>query len=207
MRRSIGFACLLVAAADCADIAPMTRDVCGNGIVEPANAEECDTYPSGTCGEPTMLGACRYRCVFGSNEVTCPDGFGCGADGICRRGSTSYEPGSNVTHAAVERLARGDFDGDSRGDLVTVGDEGTVAHLFESAGEPRAVRVTQRSDEVQAMNLELVSGQRRDDLVIVDTRFPDSYGIMIYDASDERVFNPKFASLTTIPAAPLLTTE
>src|SRR5437588_7456632 len=121
--------CLLALA--CADLKPLARDVCGNGIVEPDHGEDCDLYPAGRCGQPGATAQCRYLCSNGPSAMACPGDFGCGADGVCRRASGDYEFGPVIRQDPTQRLVGGDFDGDGRPDLVTIGDTGTQAHLFE----------------------------------------------------------------------------
>ena len=90
MRYSIAIACcslLSLAAAGCADLEPMVAGECGNGVVEPERGEECDSFPEGTCRPPGAEHECRLDC----SETTCPDGYGCGLDGLCRKPSGKFE--------------------------------------------------------------------------------------------------------------------
>jgi len=59
--------------------------------------------------------------LLGEDDKTrpaCPDGWGCGLDGICRRHSGTFEHLSVVELNASSKLGSGDFDGDGRADIV-----------------------------------------------------------------------------------------
>ncbi len=108
-------------ACGCADLAPIDADVCGNGIIE--TGEDCDSAVDDAlgdnlaCGDPNgdFVQRCRLICT----DTSCPDGWGCGADGVCRHGTGRFEEVGRVA-MGVDDLAVGDVDGDGALDLIGV---------------------------------------------------------------------------------------
>lgn len=84
---------LILSLAACADLGVVEPDVCGNNVVE-APREDCDLVVDPelgedlTCGAPGFFGACRYLCGGGAS---CPDGWACFEDRICRPPSGAFE--------------------------------------------------------------------------------------------------------------------
>lgn len=110
--------CFGLATTGCADLPPLEADECGNGILEPRAGEDCDGLPEAAlapssldealgkrleCGAPDSPQACRY--VWDGERLACPNGWGAGVDGICRRASGSYEAPSgspwSMTNMAI----------------------------------------------------------------------------------------------------------
>jgi hypothetical protein len=112
----------LAALAACDGLSPLARNQCGNGIVEAG--EDCD---GAGIGDSACSATCRIVC---SAEGACPEGWGCGADSICRQPSGALEPFGGAVALPGERLTLADFDGDGRSDLLaTQGSTFTVAYL------------------------------------------------------------------------------
>jgi hypothetical protein len=104
----------------CVELGGIRLDVCGNGATEAG--EDCDIYgglpsPNGhMCGPPEdSLRACRWICT---GSTTCPSGWGCGQDGVCRRPSGVLLPLAETSPAVFSDFVVGDVDGDGRRDLV-----------------------------------------------------------------------------------------
>jgi hypothetical protein len=102
----------------CQDLSPIAHDVCGNGVVE--RGEDCDSAVDPalgtelTCAPAGSADACRYTCA----STSCPHGWACGDDGVCRHatGELRAEPAQALAH---DELTIGDVDGDRSGELVT----------------------------------------------------------------------------------------
>lgn len=121
LRRSVLLAAIAsVAMAGCTDLPDVEPDGCGNLVL---NAEEdCDGFSNrgeGTaCGEPDTVNACFFVCSA-ADATVCPEGWGCGVDGRCRRPSGVFEPGpGSPWRFRVGDFAVGDVDGDGYNDLV-----------------------------------------------------------------------------------------
>jgi hypothetical protein len=119
-----------VAVGACADLAPIQPDVCGNGVVEPDNGEDCDDPHDKSCGAPGTPEACRYKCTPGG-DPQCPTGkgYGCGVDGICRAPQGSKATFETLQLQGVPTtldLAAGDTNGDHCADLVYTTVHGTT---------------------------------------------------------------------------------
>lgn len=118
----IFFLVTLASVSGCSDLPAIDAGQCGNGIVEPARGEECDSRAEGgaVCRPAdSAVGACRFDC----SATPCPAGFGCGLDSICRVASSRFE---NLTRGItpVSSVNLADMDGDGRGDLVTESAQG-----------------------------------------------------------------------------------
>jgi len=110
---------LVASLLQCTDLPQLQSGVCGNAVVEAG--EDCDTYavtPGTYCRPPgSPAGACRLDCTTGSGH-TCPSGWGCGTDGICRQPTGAFHQANGPVAANAWRLLTGDFDGDGRQDVL-----------------------------------------------------------------------------------------
>jgi hypothetical protein len=137
----LGFAVLL---ADCATLDPIAAGTCGNGVVDAAS-EDCDTFPAGRCGAPGTVTQCRLECgkkdEGGKDIDSCPPGWGCSVDKICREPSqpSLFDDATERVSICVTSLLVGDFDDDGRKDifgtsaLATTGGKGRI-HYFGKGG-------------------------------------------------------------------------
>ncbi len=108
--------------------------------------EQCDSHVDGgqRCGTPGTAFQCRYLCAESREDgapgsFTCPDGLGCGVDGVCRAPSGSFTAGFFQSGFAYgTRLA--DFNGDGTADLLTRAPTRIDVRYFDAS---RAVITTQ----------------------------------------------------------------
>lgn len=128
---------LAVSAFSCAELPQLGPDICGNGVIEPQLDEQCDLSedealgPDVRCGDPTdVLRACHYVCSRSESGPTCPTGWGCSDDGVCRyaSGEVVEIDESPIDLEPHSRLQLGDIDGDDRLDLIASGEAGVSVY-------------------------------------------------------------------------------
>jgi len=125
----------LLALASCADLQTLTRNVCGNGIIE--RGEDCDGIG---IDQNTCNAACRLECTAAG---TCPAGWGCGNDGLCRQPTGAFAAFGATLAVAADQLTLADFDGDGRSDvLATRGTTFTIAFLDPSGLQAKTSSVS-----------------------------------------------------------------
>src|SRR5512139_2242052 len=114
---------VLLALAGCTDFDSVTRDVCGNGLLEPG--EDCDS------SDPSCV-RCAVSCAV---DDDCPsDAYACGVDGFCHApGGELARPTAPVTFQADD-LRVTDIDHDGRGDVVGVSRTSLVVRYGDAAG-------------------------------------------------------------------------
>jgi hypothetical protein len=105
-----GAAAVVAFSMQCADLNPLQPGICGNGVVDPG--EDCDTTAT-TCGLPGTVYACRYDCAGSSS---CPVGYNCGVDFICRAPTGRFVALGSPVHTGGDSVALGDFNGDGFAD-------------------------------------------------------------------------------------------
>lgn len=107
----------------CATLPDVQPGVCGNGVVEPENGEDCDQKDSTTCGKPNTASQCRYRCDL-DNGIECPKtaDWRCGHDKVCRLPSSpaAWSTWLDVPGPGASELLAADFDGDGISDALSV---------------------------------------------------------------------------------------
>lgn len=129
----------LVSAVTCADVTPIELGVCGNGVLEPDENEDCDSTAVGEgtrCAPPGAEHACRYVCLDSDSGETlrCPHGWGCGRDGVCRAHGAALRPPRSFAAVTGRHLSTGDFDGDGNGDISWLfGDRFEVTYVSDDA--------------------------------------------------------------------------
>ncbi|MEM7152475.1 MAG: VCBS repeat-containing protein [Myxococcota bacterium] len=126
--RGIGLAVTLVVLLGCQVADQPTLAECGNGIVEPSAGEDCEPLQDpAACGAAgSGASACRFICTAQS----CPSGFRCGNDAICRQPCLGFEgePACNpfevlsedVSEAAIAQVSVVDVVGDARPEIIAV---------------------------------------------------------------------------------------
>jgi hypothetical protein len=104
------------AVAGCDDLPAL--GVCGNGVVEANLGEDCD-------GGEGCLG-CVLVCEGAAEhpDATCPAGFQCGHDSICRKPSGYFAIPRKQVDVPGESIDVADVDWDGYGDLIGFGDAG-----------------------------------------------------------------------------------
>jgi hypothetical protein len=171
--------------------------VCGNGVAEPENGEDCDgKAPSGaTCGASSSPQACRYVCQVEKKGDDCPSGFACGLDGSCRRSTSTFRPSPAATFRVGETpldIVVADADGDGRADLFEQAQRSVTVH-YDVTKSTEALTVT-RDAVVPAIGpVADLSGDGRADAVI-----PAGLGYFVSLGSETRV-----ESATAYGALPL----
>jgi FG-GAP-like repeat len=106
----------------CAALPDIPAGACGNGVIE--GPEDCDTFaPDATsvCRPKGTAGECHLDCRRGSDGTrpSCPSGWGCDLDAICRAPTGEFETPAEYKVGGAWSLMAGDFDGDRRADIVS----------------------------------------------------------------------------------------
>lgn len=112
---AIRIAALAVLATACTTLDDVNRDVCGNGVIEPGNAEDCDGADG--CGAPDSDQACRVLC---DDATACPGTASCGLDGICHAPGGTFEVAASLAWTAPHLLVA-DTTADGYPELIGVG--------------------------------------------------------------------------------------
>ncbi len=132
--RRMGGASLALLLGACTNLPDIAEDQCGNAIVE--EGEDCDTFSTfegARCRDPGEENACRWDCS--AEDASCPPGFGCGADGLCRVASGQFELASVTETEETNFLAVRDFDADGVDDVLGVNPSSAFVHYHGSSGE------------------------------------------------------------------------
>lgn len=108
-------------AAGCKPWAQIAADECGNAVIE--DGEDCDTFSPGSsrCRPPGSVGECHFDCKPDSagNRASCPSGWGCDQDSICRQPTGDFQRPIISDVRSVGEVFAADWDADGRTDLVT----------------------------------------------------------------------------------------
>ena len=173
---------LLVANA-CADLREIPAGECGNGVIEPP--EDCDSFApdrSSICRPKGVVGECRLDCRIQNDgtRASCPDGWGCDRDGICRVPSGTFEAPSQTVAAGAWSLQAGDFDGDGRADVVSreqldaVGETKLRFNYFDENGNLSESQIFPKL--LLSPAITRLPGDARSDLIFSDTRIGVLHG-------------------------------
>ncbi len=134
-----GLAVVVSAAAllaGCTTLPNVDAEGCGNLVVNAG--EDCDGFGDlgdGTkCGAPDADNACFFVCD--DQGAVCPDGWGCGVNGRCRRPSGNFEPGPGSPWLfRVGDFAIGDVDGDGFQDVIGNEEQELTVRFGSETGE------------------------------------------------------------------------
>lgn len=124
--------CAVLFGCGCADLPTIPTGVCGNGVAEPENGEDCDgKAPAGaTCGVPSSSQACRYVCQIEKGD-DCPSGYACGLDGLCRAPASTFRSAVAAIFHSEEApldIVVADADRDHRADIFEQSPRSVVLH-------------------------------------------------------------------------------
>lgn len=113
---------LALLAASCTAFPEIPSGECGNGVVEAG--EDCDRFAHGdglVCRAKEASDACHFDCAPRAGlPGVCPEGWGCDAGFVCRKPSGNFAGASLALDVGAWSLAAGDFDGDGRGDVMSL---------------------------------------------------------------------------------------
>jgi hypothetical protein len=144
-RTTLSAVAVLLAAAGCEPPPEeIELGVCGNGVLDRRGddplgdpLEDCEPAVHGeSCygrGHPNQ---CRFKCTPG-DDATCPadgNGWGCGADGVCRLPRRDFAPPIEVYEPGESWMALADFDGDGREDIATMSAIELAIHYLDPTG-------------------------------------------------------------------------
>ncbi len=122
-----------VALPSCATLPGIQASLCGNGVLDPG--EECDSLaPSSggaACAAPGAANQCRFVC---SSGASCPAGYGCGSDLVCRKATGSFESNSRRVTGELVSLELADFDGDGHEDVLAQGKTSIRVNYMDKEG-------------------------------------------------------------------------
>lgn len=113
--RAAGFV-VVVALGACTNFDYIPADQCGNGVLEAG--EDCDLVAGAPLADTCV--ACRYVCdeTFRSG---CPEGWGCGADLVCRHAIGDYVESTPAIDVAVTDFVIANLDDDPFPDALGYG--------------------------------------------------------------------------------------
>ncbi|MDI1477244.1 VCBS repeat-containing protein [Polyangium sp. y55x31] len=181
MRRARGappalvFAALLLtlAAPACAPLPTLSEGVCGNFVIEAG--EDCDGHAPapGSCAPMNAPNECRFVCDPAAPDATCPAGYGCGSDQVCRRTSGAIEPtGEREGFTWPTSLRAGDFDLDGSPDLLLLGAPDAAglrpARALSSKGFSLSEALTELPFEIAAPAVGAGTGEAHRDVAFAD---------------------------------------
>ena len=139
----------------CQELPLIDANECGNRVTEAAVGEACDGQA--TCGTPGSQHQCRYLCTRDPfDPIPCPDGYGCGADGVCRRATGNFVHDRSFTTSVTTDLQLADIDEDGCAELITTNLDGVLVSGFSGSsdalcGETEQLVVAGRPSKAQQL--------------------------------------------------------
>jgi hypothetical protein len=199
----IGVAAVAAIAIACTGLNDFQLDSCGNSIIEPDSGEQCDNIPieGFTCyAKDAGVRGCHVQCGAGG---TCPSGWACGGDQICRKPSGTFVASSTIVDD-VRSLVIGDFDGDGRKDVLARGTGIVRVHYFDVLGaEITSTVLSVPRGNVMSADL----GDGGSSLVVLDSDPAKSgftvtgTGLDVFRGAANRTLSPVLFQSTPIPGA------
>lgn len=176
-----------MAASGCTDIPDIEPEGCGNLVLNVD--EDCDGFAgvgdNTACGDPSSDNACFFICDETDGTV-CPDGWGCGSDGRCRRPSGSFEPGPGSPYRfRVGDFEVGDIDGDGVNDLVGNDVQAVTARFGSDSGELADEFDVLTPEPFGQPNYGFFDGDNLLDVVV-----PVGAGLFVLLGDEERALDP-----------------
>lgn len=141
-RASLLLPLIALSALSCTPLQDLKKNTCGNGVVEPANEEDCEPVEGSDfyCRPPGDPLECTIRC---NADGECPTGFGCGTDDVCRKGGGTFERVAFLQAGSqANELLTGDFDADRRKDVVAVEPGRARIYFTDASGNVEQATVT-----------------------------------------------------------------
>ncbi|MCC6524364.1 MAG: VCBS repeat-containing protein [Polyangiaceae bacterium] len=185
--RAAGGLLAAVVVAGCSSLDLLDEDVCGNRVIEAS--EDCDGFalPDTYCAAPDEIHGCRYVCDAGPDGVPriCPDGWGCGADRICRRASGTFAAPQLFDYPSGRWMATADLDGDGRSDLTTLVGHALATAFFDAEG-----RLVTRLAAASILDQGLPSLGDLDGDGRADVALPTDTGVGVLRGSPDRALEP-----------------
>ena len=159
---------------------------CGNGVLE--TGEDCDGY--GVNGGTHCLPAghpaeCRLTCAPKDGKPqSCPVGWHCGHDSICRAPSGSFADPLDLGQPSGHWLAVADFDGNGLDDVASLHSAHLAVHYLAADGR------LQDSFHTPVDVLGKPSLAALDDDGLADLTLPTTDGLTVLRGSTARTLTP-----------------
>lgn len=140
IRASIVSLLALACLGGCTEFVTFARNECGNRVLDVGEYCDGSGQMDGTCIPAGQPGACHYQCDYFTDGLMpdaikkCPEGQGCGVDGVCRGAGGDFEEPISYVGDGILGFGAGDFDGNGRTDLVTYSLSRTDIHHFDEVG-------------------------------------------------------------------------
>jgi len=196
-------ACLLVlATAACTDLPRVEETGCGNLVIN--EDEDCDGFaPLGEdtrCADPGEAHECRYVCDA-AEGVVCPEGWGCGQDGLCLRATGDFAPAPGTPwRFRVSDFAVGDVDGDGNVDVIGHDVSSLLVRFGSETGE-----LASEADFVTRPSTGHVSYGFLNADSLLDVVIPIAEGLFVLLGQEDRTLEPVAYQPFALPAAADLT--
>ncbi|MFO0660298.1 MAG: VCBS repeat-containing protein [Polyangiaceae bacterium] len=206
-KQLLGWVLLLAPSViGCANLPDVAAGICGNGIVEAG--EDCDSHDVGStrCRGASESFPCRLDCSTSASGVTstCPTGYGCGTDSVCRAPTGSFESTGTTIEGGAEKLLSGDFDGDGRADILA---ETKVNGLGQSSPRLYYLDASGQVDATLSITATVMSANTRDlsDDGVADLSFSTlaiqggNNGVNVLLGQSDRTLAPQAYSAFPLP--------